>query len=162
DAQGHFLALRVTGFGNMGAYLSPVAPLPSTVNAVKNTISVYRTPLMEVSTKGVFTNTSPVSAYRGAGRPEGNYYMERLIDTAAREMNIDRLELRRRNHVKPSEMPYRAASEMVYDSGDFPVLLKAALKVADLDGFSKRKREARKRGKLRGLGIGSYLEVTAP
>jgi len=162
DADGRFLALRVTGYGNMGAYLSPVAPLPPTVNAVKNTISVYRTPLMEVSTQAVFTNTSPVSAYRGAGRPEGNYFMERLIDTAAREMGIDRLELRRRNYVSPKEMPYKAASEMIYDSGDFPAVLKHALDVADWSGFSKRKRESGKRGKLRGIGVGSYLEVTAP
>jgi aerobic carbon-monoxide dehydrogenase large subunit len=162
DAQGKFLALRITGYGNMGAYLSTVAPMPSTVNAVKNTVSVYRTPLIEVSTKAVFTNTSPVSAYRGAGRPEGNYFMERLIDSAAREMGIDRLELRRRNHVQPSEMPYHAASEMVYDSGDFPTLLKQALDIADFTGFAARKRESKERGLLRGIGVGSYLEVTAP
>jgi aerobic carbon-monoxide dehydrogenase large subunit len=162
DADGRFLALRVTGYGNMGAYLSTVAPMPSTVNAVKNTVSVYRTPLIEVSTKGVFTNTSPVSAYRGAGRPEGNYFMERLIDTAAREMGIDRLELRRRNYVNPNEMPYKAASDMVYDSGDFPALLKHALDVADWKGFSERKRASANAGKLRGIGVGSYLEVTAP
>ena len=162
DADGRFLAVRLTGYGNMGAYLSTVAPMPSTVNAVKNTASVYRTPLLEVSTQGVFTNTSPVSAYRGAGRPEGNYFMERLIDTAAREMGIDRLELRRRNHIKAKEMPYKAASEMTYDSGDFPALLKQVLEVSDWKGFAKRKRESRKAGKLRGIGIGSYLEVTAP
>jgi carbon-monoxide dehydrogenase large subunit len=162
DSDGHFLAVRITGYGNMGAYLSPVAPLPSTVNAVKNTASVYRTPLLEVSSKGMFTNTSPVSAYRGAGRPEGNYFMERLIDTAAREMGIDRIELRRRNYIKPNEMPYKAASEMVYDSGDFPALLKQAVEMSDWKGFSKRKRESAKQGKLRGIGLGSYLEVTAP
>jgi aerobic carbon-monoxide dehydrogenase large subunit len=162
DAQGKFLALRITGYGNMGAYLSTVAPMPSTVNAVKNTVSVYRTPLIEVSTKAVFTNTSPVSAYRGAGRPEGNYFMERLIDSAAREMGIDRLELRRRNYVQPSEMPYHAASDMIYDSGDFPTLLKQALDVADFTGFAARRRESKERGLLRGIGVGSYLEVTAP
>jgi aerobic carbon-monoxide dehydrogenase large subunit len=162
DADGHFLALRMTGYGNMGAYLSTVAPLPSTLNAVKNTVSVYRTPLIEVSTKGMFTNTSPVSAYRGAGRPEGNYFMERLIDTAAREMGIDRLELRRRNYVDPKEMPYKAASDMIYDSGDFPTLLKHALEIADLSGFSERKRASAAQSKLRGIGFGSYLEVTAP
>jgi aerobic carbon-monoxide dehydrogenase large subunit len=162
DAQGKFLALRITGYGNVGAYLSTVAPMPSTVNAVKNTVSVYRTPLIEVSTKAVFTNTSPVSAYRGAGRPEGNYFMERLIDSAAREMGIDRLELRRRNYVQPSEMPYHAASDMIYDSGDFPTLLKQALDVADFTGFAARRRESKERGLLRGIGVGSYLEVTAP
>ncbi len=132
------------------------APMPSTQNAVKNVQSVYRTPLIEVSTKCVFTNTTHVSAYRGAGRPEGNYYMERLIDTAAAEMEIDRLELRRRNQIKPRELPFKAASGSNYDSGDFPAVLKQALEAADAKGFAKRKRESRKRGKLRGLGIGSF------
>jgi aerobic carbon-monoxide dehydrogenase large subunit len=97
DAQGNFLALRLTIFANMGAFLSPVAPMAGTINAVKNVQGMYRTPYIEVATKCVFTNTSQVSAYRGAGRPEGNYYMERLIDVAAAEMGIDRLALRRRN-----------------------------------------------------------------
>src|SRR6266550_6698092 len=123
DADGTFLAVRITNFGNMGAFLSTVAPMPSTINVVKNVQGVYRTPLIEVSTKCVFTNTSHVSAYRGAGRPEGNYYMERLIDAAASEMGIDRLSLRRRNHVRPSEMPYAAASGMTYDSGEFTKVL---------------------------------------
>ena len=161
-ADGKFLALRLTGYGNVGAYLGPVAPLMATVNAVKNVASVYRTPLIEVSSKITFTNTSFVSAYRGAGRPEGNYYMERLIDNAAREMNIDRLELRRRNFIKPKEMPYHAASDMKYDSGDFPAILKHAVELSDWKGFAKRKRESKKRGKLRGLGLGCFLEVTAP
>ena len=91
DADGSFLAVRLTSFGNMGGFLANVGPMPSTQNAVKNVQSVYRTPLIEVSTKCVFTNTTHVSAYRGAGRPEGNYYMERLIDIAAVEMDIDRL-----------------------------------------------------------------------
>jgi aerobic carbon-monoxide dehydrogenase large subunit len=117
DDKGRFLAARFTGFGNMGAFLGTVSPLMSTLNIVKNAMSVYRTPLIEVSTKCMFTNTMMVSAYRGAGRPEGNYYMERLIDAAAAEMKIDRLTLRRRNHVRPSEIPYAAASGMTYDSG---------------------------------------------
>jgi carbon-monoxide dehydrogenase large subunit len=110
----------------------------------------------------VFTNTSHVSAYRGAGRPEGNYYMERLIDAAAAELNIDRLELRRRNQIKRRHIPYKAASGMTYDSGDFPAVLRQAVEAADAKGFARRKRESRKRGKLRGLGIGNFLEVTAP
>jgi carbon-monoxide dehydrogenase large subunit len=162
DAEGRFLALRLTGTGNMGAYLGAVAPLPPTLNAVKNMVSVYRTPLIEVATKCVFTNTSFVTAYRGAGRPEGNYFMERLIDNAAREMGIDRLELRRRNQLKPKEIPFAAASEQTYDSGDFPAVFKHALELADWKGFGKRKRESRKRGLLRGIAVGSYLEVTAP
>ncbi|MGH6770262.1 MAG: xanthine dehydrogenase family protein molybdopterin-binding subunit [Xanthobacteraceae bacterium] len=162
DAEGNFLAVRLTSFGNMGGFLANVGPMPSTQNAVKNVQSVYRTPLIEVSTKCVFTNTTHVSAYRGAGRPEGNYYMERLIDTAAAEMEIDRLELRRRNHIRPRDLPAKTASGMTYDSGEFAAVLREAMAVADAKGFRQRKRQSRKRGKLRGLGIGSFLEVTAP
>src|SRR5215467_6290537 len=162
DAAGAFLAVRITNFGNMGGFLSQVAPMPSTLNTVKNVQSVYRTPLIEVSTKCVFTNTSFVSAYRGAGRPEGNYYMERLVDAAAAEMGIDRLELRRRNQIRPREIPIKVASGSHYDSGDFPGVLKHALEAADIKGFARRKRESRKRGKVRGLGVGNFLEVTAP
>jgi carbon-monoxide dehydrogenase large subunit len=154
--------LTASSFGNMGAFLANVGPMPSTLNAVKNVQNVYRTPLIEVSTKCVFTNTSHVSAYRGAGRPEANYYMERLIDTAAAEMEIDRLELRRRNQIRPRDLPCKTASGMTYDSGDFPGLLRQAVEAADVKGFSRRKRESRKCGKLRGLGIGNFLEVTAP
>jgi aerobic carbon-monoxide dehydrogenase large subunit len=162
DKEGRFLALRFTGFGNMGAYLGTVAPLMPSLNLVKNAVSVYRTPLIEVSTKLMFTNTSPVSAYRGAGRPEGNYYMERLIDEAAAEMNIDRVELRRRNFIASDELPYKAPSGMTYDSGDFLGVFEDALKLADWTGFAARRNESRARGKLRGRGIGCYLEVTAP
>ena len=160
DKDGRFLAVRVTGHGNVGAYLGTVAPQPPSMNVVRNVTSVYRTPLLEVSTKVCFTNTSPVSAYRGAGRPEANYYMERLIDEAAREMGIDRLELRRRNHVPREAIPYKAASAMTYDSGDFGAVFQEALKFTE--GFESRKAESRAKGRLRGLGIGSYLEVTAP
>ena len=162
DADGSFLAVRLTSLANFGAFLSQVAPMPSTLNAVRNVQGVYRTPLIEVSTKCVFTNTTHVSAYRGAGRPEGNYYMERLIDVAADEMEIDRIELRRRNQSKPRELPRKMASGSMYDSGDFPAVLKHALDVAEVKEFPRRKRESRKRGKVRGLGIGSYLECTAP
>jgi aerobic carbon-monoxide dehydrogenase large subunit len=162
DRDGNFLAWRATGFANMGAYLGTVAPLMGTMNIVKNMMGVYRTPAIEVSTKCVFTNTTFVSAYRGAGRPEGNYFMERLIDTAAAEMGIDRVELRRRNLIRADEMPYKAPSDMLYDSGDFPAVLEHAVSAGDWKGFDKRKKESAKRGKLRGRGIGCYLEVTAP
>jgi carbon-monoxide dehydrogenase large subunit len=160
DKDGKFLAMRVTGYGNVGAYLGTVAPQPPSMNVVRNVCSVYRIPHLEVSTKVCFTNTSPVSAYRGAGRPEANYYTERLIDEAARELGMDRLELRRRNHVPPEAIPYKAASGMTYDSGDFGAVFRQALKFTE--GFEARRAEAKARGKLRGLGIGSYLEVTAP
>jgi carbon-monoxide dehydrogenase large subunit len=160
DKDGHFLAVRLTGYGNAGAFIYP--PLPATMNAVKNVVDVYKTPAMEVNSKVVFTNTTPVAAYRGAGRPEGNYFMERLIDTAAREMGIDCIELRRRNHIAPDAMPYKAPSGMNYDSGEFTALLDKAVAISDWNGYDKRKAESHRRGKLRGRGIGSYLEVTAP
>jgi carbon-monoxide dehydrogenase large subunit len=162
DGEGNFLALRLTGYGNVGAYLATMAPLMATNNAVKNSASVYRTPLQEVSTKLVFTNTAPVSAYRGAGRPEANYYMERLVDEAAAATGIDRAELRRRNHVRPEEMPYSSASGQVYDSGEFTAVLQKALEAADAAGFAGRMRLSSRNGKLRGLGIGTYLEATSP
>jgi aerobic carbon-monoxide dehydrogenase large subunit len=161
DENGRFLALRVTGYGNLGAVLSNATTIPPTLNTVKNTIGVYRTPLIEVATRCIFTNTTPVGAYRGAGRPEGNYYMERLVETAAREMGIDRVELRRRNHIGPQDMPYAAPSGMKYDSGDFPAIMEEALAAADWDGFPARQAGSANRGKIRGRGIGHYLEVTA-
>ena len=162
DENGDFLAVRLTSFANVGAFLSPVAPMPGTLNAVKNVQGMYRTPLIEVSTKCVFTNTSHVSAYRGAGRPEGNYYMERLIDAAAAETGKDRVALRKRNQISPRELPRKTASGGTYDSGDFAALTKEAVELADSKGFARRKRESRKRGKLRGFGVGNFLEVTAP
>jgi aerobic carbon-monoxide dehydrogenase large subunit len=161
DADGKFLALRVTGYGNLGAWLSNATTIPPTMNTVKNIIGVYATPLIEVSTKCMFTNTTPVGAYRGAGRPEGNYYMERMVETAAREMGIDRVELRRRNHIQPGQMPYRSPSGMLYDSGEFPTVMEKALIAADWDGYAAHQADSRARGKVRGRGIGHYLEVTA-
>jgi carbon-monoxide dehydrogenase large subunit len=162
DETGKILALRVTGYGNIGAYLSNGTVLQPTGNIVKNTIGVYATPLQTVSAKAMFTNTSPVGPYRGAGRPEGNYYIERLLDTAAREMRIDPVEIRRRNHIQPDAFPYQTPGGTTYDSGDFPAILEKALVVADWDGFSARKKASAERGKLRGRGIGQYLEVTGP
>ncbi len=162
DAEGRFLAIRVTGYGNLGAYLSNATTIPPTVNTMKNMIGVYATPLIEAQARCVFTNTTPVGPYRGAGRPEGNLYMERLVDAAAHEMGIDRVELRRRNHIQPDQMPYSAPSGMVYDSGNFPEILDRALGMADWDGFPARRTASRRAGKLRGRGIGQYLEVTAP
>jgi carbon-monoxide dehydrogenase large subunit len=160
DKEGYFLAVRLTGYGNLGATYG--APGPSTRNAQRNTLGVYKTPLLEVTTKCVFTTTTPVGAYRGAGRPEANYYMERLVDAAAREMGIDAVELRRRNHIPPEAMPYKAPNGTTYDSGDFTALLNKAVALADWDGFAARKEESRQRGKLRGRGISDYLELTGP
>ena len=162
DAGGKFLALRVTGVGNVGAYLSNATTMPPTGNTTKNIIGVYATPLLEVNVRCLFTNTTPVGAYRGAGRPEGNYYMERLVETAAREMGIDPIELRRRNHIRPEQIPYETPAGTIYDSGDFPAVMDDALARADWDGYAARRAESRRRGKVRGRGVGHYLEVTAP
>lgn len=162
DARGRFLATRFSGIGNMGGYLSPVGPMMATTNIGKNSIGMYRTPLVEVQTKCVVTNTAPIGAYRGAGRPEGNYFMERLIDAAAVEMGIDKTVLRRRNLVAPQQLPWATPVGTLYDSGDFPALFAEALKAADWKGYRARQRQSRKAGKLRGRGIGCYLEVTAP
>lgn len=162
DKDGNFLAVRVKGYGNVGGFLSGVMPSPLSLGIAKNIASVYRTPLIEVGIKCVLTNTSVMGAYRGAGRPEANYFMERLIETAARDMGIDRIALRKKNMIKSSQMPFMASSGLEYDSGDFPNLMADALKLADFTGFAKRKKESRKAGKLRGIGVGAYLEVTAP
>ena len=162
DSDGRILALRTWAFGNVGSYLSSVSPQPSTLNAVKNLVSVYATPVLDVNTKCVMTNTSPVSSYRGAGRPEANYYVERLLDTAAREMGIDRLEIRRRNHIRAEQIPYEAPSGMTYDSGDFPAVFEKAVAFSDWDGFESRRAESEARGLLRGIGMSDYLEVTGP
>jgi carbon-monoxide dehydrogenase large subunit len=158
DADGNFLAVRLNGYGNLGATYG--APGPATNNAVRNTLGVYKTPLIEVTAKCVFSNTTPVGAYRGAGRPEANYYMERLVDGAAAETGIDRVELRRRNHIPPDAMPYKSPNGHTYDSGEFTALLDQALVLADWGGFSARRAESAARGLLRGRGIGDYLELT--
>jgi carbon-monoxide dehydrogenase large subunit len=162
DAEGKFLAVKISGYGNLGAYITGVAPQPLSLNIGKNLGSVYRTPAMTVDIKTVLTNTTLMGAYRGAGRPEANYFMERLIDRAADEMGINRLTLRKRNFIKPAQMPFAASSGVTYDSGDFQGVFDKALDISDHANFAKRRKESRKRGKLRGIAVGSYLEVTAP
>jgi aerobic carbon-monoxide dehydrogenase large subunit len=162
DKEGNFLGLRLTGYGDMGAYLTAMGPGPSAMVLSRNIISVYKTPVVSVSTKCVFTNTVPTGPYRGAGRPESKYIMERLIDQAARETGIDRIELRRKNLIPKSAMPYNVPIGIVYDSGDFVGCLDKAVVAADVRGFTQRKADAKSRGKLRGLGIACYLETTAP
>jgi carbon-monoxide dehydrogenase large subunit len=162
NKEGDFLAVRLFLHSNLGGYLAAVGPNMATNNMVKNITSVYKTPLIEVNTKCVFTNTTPISAYRGAGRPEANYYMERLIETAAKEMGIDRMELRMRNHIRPDQIPYKAPSGQNYDSGNFPAILKNGLKFSDWENYETRREISRKKGLLRGIGVSNYLEVTAP
>src|SRR4051794_11155425 len=162
DAEGKFLAVKISGYGNLGAYITGVAPSPLSLNVGKNLASVYRTPLMAVDIKTVLTNSTLMGAYRGAGRPEANYFMERLIDRAADEMGVNRLTLRKRNFIKPAQMPFAASSGVTYDSGDFQGVFDKALEIADHANFARRKKDSRKAGKLRGIAVGSYLEVTAP
>jgi carbon-monoxide dehydrogenase large subunit len=161
DGEGGFLAVRLSAHANVGAHVSVVGPLPATRNFVVNSPSQYRLPLIEVSVKCMLTNTTPIGPYRGAGRPEGNYFMERLIDAAADELGIDPIEIRRRNQIAPQEIPFKAASGVTYDSGDFAGVLDDALAAADWDGFAARKAASAKKGLLRGFGVGCFLEATA-
>jgi len=133
-----------------------------TRNIPRNFPGGYRLPVMYARTRAVFTNTTPIGAYRGAGRPEGVYYMERLLDQAADEMGMARVDLRRLNLVTPADMPFDAVSELTYDSGNFPAILEAGLKLGDVDRFDARREVSAEAGKLRGLGVANYLEVTGP
>ena len=160
DRDGNFLAIRTRNVAGMGAYLSNYAPMIPTMAGTKVLASVYNFQAAYANVIGVFTNTVPVDAYRGAGRPESNYVVERLIDAAAAEVGIDRIELRRRNMVKPGAMPYRSAMDQLYDSGDFNRVLDAAMEKMDWNGFPRRRAESERRGKKRGIGMAYYLEAT--
>jgi carbon-monoxide dehydrogenase large subunit len=160
DKDGRFLALRTRNIAGMGAYLSNFAPMIPTGAGTGVLASVYGFQAVYANVIGVFTHTVPVDAYRGAGRPESNYLVERLIDAAAREVGMDRIAIRRLNMVTPEAMPYTSPMGKVYDSGDFNVVLDAALKTMDWPGFEARRAEAAKRGKRRGIGMSYYLEAT--
>jgi aerobic carbon-monoxide dehydrogenase large subunit len=160
DADGKFLALRTRNISNMGAYLSTFAPYIPTYAGTSVLASVYGFKAIYANVLGVFTNTVPVDAYRGAGRPEANYLVERLVDAAARELNIDRVELRRRNMVPPSAMPHSTPVGKTYDSGDFRVVLDAAASKMDYAGFAARRAKSAAAGKRRGIGLAYYLEAT--
>jgi len=160
DRDGRFLALRTRNISNMGAYLSNFAPFIPTFAGTGVLASVYGFRAVYANVLGVFTNTVPVDAYRGAGRPEANYLVERLVDAAARELNIDRAELRRRNMVPPSAMPHATPVGKSYDSGDFRRVFDTALAGVDYAGFAARRAEAARRGRRRGLGFAYYLEAT--
>ena len=159
DSSGKFLGLREKTYANMGGYLSTLAPLIPTYLHSTLMAGVYTTPLIYSNIIAVFTNTVPVDAYRGAGRPEATYILERLVDRAAREMGIDQVEIRRKNFIQPDQFPYQTPVALEYDSGDYEATLASALKGADVDGFEARKAEAAKNGKLRGLGYSTYIEA---
>jgi carbon-monoxide dehydrogenase large subunit len=158
DGELRFLALDVGLVANMGAYLSNFAPeIPTASGAVMHS-GVYAIPAIHVGVKGVFTNTVPVDAYRGAGRPEAAYAIERLVDYAARQLGVPPEELRRRNFIKPEAMPYQTPLGLNYDSGEFARNLDQALAAADLAGFPARRADARARGHYRGVGHAVYIE----
>jgi carbon-monoxide dehydrogenase large subunit len=160
DRDGKFLALRTRNVANMGAYLSTFAPFIPTGAGTKVLASVYGFQAIYANVIGVFTHTVPVDAYRGAGRPESNYLVERLIDAAAREIGVDRIELRRRNIVPSSAMPFVSAMGQPYDTGEFERIMDAALERIDWHGFPARRAAAAAKGKKRGIGIAYYLEAT--
>jgi carbon-monoxide dehydrogenase large subunit len=159
DKEGTFLGLRVHTQANMGAYLSTFAPCVPTYLYATLLSGVYSTPAIYAEVKAVFTHTVPVDAYRGAGRPEATYLLERLVDVAARQCGFDKIELRRRNFIATSAFPYQTPVALQYDSGDYFSTLNQALETAGWAGFEARRTESAARGKLRGIGISTYLEA---
>ena len=159
DQDGHFLALRVRTAAAIGAYLQ--SNMPAFFLNAGTLAGTYRTPAIYVEASGVFTNTNPMRPYRGNGRPEAAFIIERMVELAARELRIDAVELRRRNYVKPSEMPFKTGLTFTYDSGEFEKNMDLALELADFAGFEKRRKEARKRGKLLGIGLSNTIERAA-
>jgi carbon-monoxide dehydrogenase large subunit len=159
DADGKFLGLRVDTVANLGAYLSTFAPAIPTILYATLLAGTYTTPAIHASVRAVFTNTVPVDAYRGAGRPEATYLLERLVDVAARVAKLPPEEIRRRNFIPTDAYPYQTPVALQYDSGDYFKTLEMALASADRAGFEARRAEAAKRGKLRGMGIATYIEA---
>jgi carbon-monoxide dehydrogenase large subunit len=157
DKDGKFLAMRVKTTANLGAYLSTFASCIPTILYATLLAGQYTTPLIHCEVTAVFTNTTPVDAYRGAGRPEATYVVERLVETAAREMKMDPVEIRRRNFIR--QFPYQTPVALCYDTGNYEATLDAALKLADVQGYAKRKEESARRGKLRGIGYACYIEA---
>jgi carbon-monoxide dehydrogenase large subunit len=159
DAQGNFLALRVNTLANMGAYLSTFAPAVPTYLYATLLAGTYRTPVIYAEVKAVFTNTVPVDAYRGAGRPEATFLLERLVDTICHDTGADPIAIRLQNFIPKDAFPYQTPVALQYDSGDYFTTLEVAMKNADYAGFPARKAAAAAKGKLRGIGISTYLEA---
>jgi carbon-monoxide dehydrogenase large subunit len=160
DRDGRFLAVRIRSFGNLGAFVSFRGAMPPVVN-IGTVCGVYTTPALHVAISGMLTNTHCTSPYRGAGRPEASYMIERLIDIAADELQIDPAELRRRNTIPPSAMPYKTPLTFTYDSGRFEENMNRAMKLGDWHGFEARRKEAAQRGMLRGIGLSNTIEQAA-
>ncbi|MCY4142082.1 MAG: xanthine dehydrogenase family protein molybdopterin-binding subunit [Gammaproteobacteria bacterium] len=157
--EGEFLGLRVQTIANMGAYLSTFASSVPTYLYGTLMAGQYKTPAIHVEVQAVFTNTAPVDAYRGAGRPEATYVVERIVETAARELNMDPSELRRRNFIRPDEFPYETPVALTYDTGNYEASLDRALDLAGYSGFAARKAQSEAEGKRRGLGFSCYIEA---
>jgi carbon-monoxide dehydrogenase large subunit len=160
DAQGRVLAYRVRSVGGTGAYLSGTGAIIPLVLGPFVQSGVYDLPLVHYEVKAVMTHTAPVGAYRGAGRPEGVFVVERLMDAAARQIGIDPRAIRKANYIKPAQLPYTNPVGQVYDSGAFAHMLDRAARLSDWDGFAARKRAAKKKGLLYGRGLTSYIEWT--
>ncbi len=159
DRDGIFLGLRVHTTASIGAYLQ--TGMPAFTGNIGTLAGVYRTPAIHADVTAVFTHTNPVRPYRGNGRPEAAYVIERMIDLAADELGIDPAELRRKNYIAPDAMPFKTGLTFTYDSGEFEKSMDMALALADLAGFERRRAEARKRGKLRGIGLSNTIERAA-
>jgi len=159
DADGKFLALRVSTMANMGAYLSTFASSVPTYLYATLLAGVYTTPVIYANVKALFTNTVPVDAYRGAGRPECSYLLERLVDKAAREMKVDPVEFRKKNMIQADQFPYQTPVALQYDVGNYPAVFDQCLEASDYAGFAGRKTESEARGKLRGIGISTFIEA---
>ena len=159
DPTGKFLGLRVKTLANLGAYLSTFASAVPTYLYATLLSGPYDLPAIYAEVKGVFTHTVPIDAYRGAGRPEASYLLERLVDRAARQLGVDRIELRRKNLIRTDQFPYQTQVALQYDIGDYQATLELALKANDHGNYAKRKAESAARGKLRGFGISTYIEA---
>ncbi len=157
--EGEFLGLRVDTRANLGAYLSTFGPAVPTILYATLLAGTYKTPAIHARVRGMFTHTVPVDAYRGAGRPEASYLLERLVDRAAKVMGIDPIELRRRNFIKPDDYPYQTPVALEYDSGNYDATVDQALELADYANFEQRRKESANRGKLRGVGVATYIEA---
>jgi carbon-monoxide dehydrogenase large subunit len=157
---GKILAMRAKNYANVGAYLSSRGTLPPVAN-LGTAAGTYDVPAMHIDVTGIFTNTNPLCPFRGNGRPEASYLIERLMDLAADEIGMDPAELRRRNSIRPDQMPYKTALVFTYDCGEFEKSIDMAKEMSDWDGFAARRAEARKRGRLRGIGMSSTIERAA-
>jgi len=159
DENGRFLGLRVSTRANLGAYLSTFGPSVPTYLYATLLAGNYKTRAIYAEVKGMFTNTVPVDAYRGAGRPEASYLLERLVDRAAKVVGLDPIEIRRRNFIKPADFPYATPVALEYDTGDYDATVDKALALAAYDDFEKRRKDSATRGKLRGIGVATYIEA---